>query len=499
MGKATSWGPSCSAFPLRKRAQLLAFAMLPLASIREREEQLKMTTSIEQQNGSVGTTTAAMVIVSSSRTMPTLAMAPCFISEDVPILGEETLANEQFVVTEAWKHSDFLCKNYILSCLDYGLYNVYSVMKTSKELRNTLEKKYKTLDVGLKKFVAAKFLKFKMVDSKSVITQVQELQVIDHDLLVEGMVIYVAFQVAAFIENLPHMWKDFKNYLKHMPKEMTLGDLIVCLRIEEENKAVEMKSHENSTIMDENIVEEGSVVYKAADCGAPKKDKKKIQANMIEKNDEIDDLCVMLFECNLVGNSRKWWIDSGATRHVFANKELFTSYATAGPNKIVFMENSATIKIEGTDKISLKMTSSKIVTLKDVLHVPKMRKNLVSTSLQAKNGFKSVFVSDKVVGSKNEMYGGHRSVNVAVSAMKAELGYLRKSGIFCAPVSSQMRSMYHRSKGRHRIESCVAPTHAHKRKRVCGRKSDAAKVPIFFAEANIPGQILFLFGALVLF
>uniref|UniRef100_A0A1S4DA61 Retrovirus-related Pol polyprotein from transposon TNT 1-94-like beta-barrel domain-containing protein n=1 Tax=Nicotiana tabacum TaxID=4097 RepID=A0A1S4DA61_TOBAC len=355
-------------------------------------------------------------------------------------------------------------------------------MKTSKELRNTLEKKYKTLDVGLKKFVAAKFLKFKMVDSKSVITQVQELQVIDHDLLVEGMVIYVAFQFAAFIENLPHMWKDFKNYLKHMPKEMTLGDLIVCLRIEEENKAVEMKSHENSTIMDENIVEEGSASKKRKKSSGPKNYQAKRSSKVIS-----------------ITMERKWWIDSGATRHVFANNELFTSYATAGPNKIVFMENSATIKIEGTDKIALKMTSSKIVTLKDVLHVPKMRKNLVSTSLQAKNGFKSVFVSDKVVGSKNEMYGGHRSVNVVVSAMKAELGYLRKSGIFCAPVSSQMRSMYHRSKGRHRIESCVAPTHAQKRKRVCGRKSDAAKVPIFFAEANIPGQILFLFGALVLF
>ncbi|XP_019231428.1 PREDICTED: uncharacterized protein LOC109212255 [Nicotiana attenuata] len=188
-------------------------------------------------------------------------------------------------------------------------------MKTSRELWNAREKKYKIEDAGLKKFVAAKFLDFKMVDGKSAITQVQELQVIVHDLLAEGMVINEAFQVAAFIEKLPPLWKDFKNYLKHKRKEMTLEDLIIHLRIEHDNKAAEKKSRGNSTIMGANIVG-----HKAAKCRTPKKDKKKSQANMIEKNDEIDDLRAMLSECNLVGNLREWRIDSGATRHVCANK-----------------------------------------------------------------------------------------------------------------------------------------------------------------------------------
>lgn len=110
-----------------------------------------------------------------------------FIKEDVPVLPESTPENEHFMVTEAWKHSDFLCKNYIFSGLEDDLYNVYSNVKISKELWEALEKKYKTEDVGLKKFVAAKFLDYKMVDSKPVITQVQELQVIIHDLLAEGL------------------------------------------------------------------------------------------------------------------------------------------------------------------------------------------------------------------------------------------------------------------------------------------------------------------------
>ncbi|XP_070020298.1 uncharacterized protein [Nicotiana sylvestris] len=150
-----------------------------------------------------------------------------FIKEDVPVLPDETPENERFLVIEVWKHSDFLCKNYVLSGLEDDLYNVYSGVETSKELWTALEKKYKIEDVGLKKFVAAKFLDYKVVDNKSVITQVQELLVIIHDLLVEGLVINEAFQVAPMIEKSPPFWKDFKNYLKYKRKEMSFEDLIV--------------------------------------------------------------------------------------------------------------------------------------------------------------------------------------------------------------------------------------------------------------------------------
>ena len=132
----------------------------------------------------------------------------------------------------------------------------------------------------MKKFIVAKFLDYKMIDSKTVVTQVQELQVIIHDLLAEGinlfnayvrnikfflnthliinvgMIVNDVFQVAAIIEKLPPLWKDFKNYLKHKRKEMTVEDLIVRLRIEEDNKPAEKRSCGNSTISGVNFVEE---------------------------------------------------------------------------------------------------------------------------------------------------------------------------------------------------------------------------------------------------
>ncbi|XP_073138498.1 uncharacterized protein [Henckelia pumila] len=112
---------------------------------------------------------------------------------------------------------------------------------TVKELWDSLEKKYKIEDAGIKKFLVGKFLDFKMIDSKTVMSQVQEIQIILHDLLAEGMEINEPFQVASIIEKLPPHWKDFKNYLKHKRKELKLEDLIVRLRIEEDNRNTETK------------------------------------------------------------------------------------------------------------------------------------------------------------------------------------------------------------------------------------------------------------------
>ena len=95
-----------------------------------------------------------------------------------------------------------------------------------------------------------------MVDSKSVSSQVQDMQLILHDLDVEGMKLNETFAVAAVIEKLPPSWKDFKNYLKHKQKEIGLQDLILRLRIEEDNRKLSDSRGTKRTIDEmSNLVE----------------------------------------------------------------------------------------------------------------------------------------------------------------------------------------------------------------------------------------------------
>ncbi|CAL2246166.1 unnamed protein product [Prunus armeniaca] len=92
-----------------------------------------------------------------------------------------------------------------------------------RKFGNYLRKKYITEDVGAKKFMTGKFLKYAMVDSNTIIKQVEELQILIYDSLAVGCSINKHFQVGAIIEKLSPSWKDFKIYLKHKRKDVYGG------------------------------------------------------------------------------------------------------------------------------------------------------------------------------------------------------------------------------------------------------------------------------------
>ena len=102
-----------------------------------------------------------------------------------------------------------------------------------------------------------RFLDYKMVDSKTVVSQVEDLQVILHEIYADGMMLSETFQVAAIIEKLAPTWKDFKNYLEHKRNEMSIEDLVIRLRIEEDNRGSEKKMTQNPNAAKANFVEHG--------------------------------------------------------------------------------------------------------------------------------------------------------------------------------------------------------------------------------------------------
>ena len=88
--------------------------------------------------------------------------------------------------------------------------------------------------------------------------------------------------------------------------------------------------------------------HNAADCRLPKKNKNKEAYVKEEITQEVDDLnlSAVVSEVNLVGsNPREWWIDTGVIRHVFSNKNMFTSFEPVDSGKKLFMSNSTTSEI----------------------------------------------------------------------------------------------------------------------------------------------------------
>ena len=133
-----------------------------------------------------------------------------FLMEDPPTKNDDEQDRDYLITREAWNNSDYLCRHYVMNCLSDSLYDLYSMKKSAKELWSPCTRNIKTEDTGAKKFIVDYFLDFKIVDSKTVMSQI-----ILHEIQAERMVLSEDFQVATIIEKLPPGWKDFKNYLKH--------------------------------------------------------------------------------------------------------------------------------------------------------------------------------------------------------------------------------------------------------------------------------------------
>ena len=358
------------------------------------------------------------------------------IREDVPKATTDPPTREMLMTIEAWKQSDFLCRNYILNRLENNLYDIYSSYKTAKEVWEMLEKKYKTEDAGAKKFVIGKFLKYNMADTKTVIKQVEEIQVLIHELHAEGCAISEQFQVGSIIEKLPPSWRDFKVYLKHKRREMTMEDLILRLRVEEDHRKGDSVDGARANVIESepstkqkfqkfkgkkvsklkpkgkdfkkikgNCWVCGKAGHKAQEC-RHRKDQTVTRTNQAHVHEFDDNLVAVVTETNMVSNVKGWWIDTGATRHICGDKNLFSEYKHMDDGEKLYMGNSSASNVEGKGNVLLKFTSGKVVTLTDVLHVPEIRKNLVSGPILSKKGFKLVFESDRFILTKAGMYVG---------------------------------------------------------------------------------------------
>ncbi|GJR36360.1 retrovirus-related pol polyprotein from transposon TNT 1-94 [Tanacetum coccineum] len=106
-----------------------------------------------------------------------------------------------------------------------------------------------------------------------------------------------------------------------------------------------------------------------------------------------------------------WWYDSGATTHVFNNRDLFKTYKETEDGHEVMMGDNHTSKVIGSGNMEIQFTSGKKLTLMNV-HVPNIRKNLVSGFKLCKSGFKDVIESDKWIMSNSHRPRGLKSVFV---------------------------------------------------------------------------------------
>ena len=157
------------------------------------------------------------------------------------------------------EEDELICRGHILNNLSNHLYDLYTSMKSPKEIWNALEAKYKTMKIGTNKFIIQKYFDYKILDNISVLDQVHELQILVNKLCDLSINIPESFQVGAIIAKLSPSWNNFRKKLLHMSWDLTLEQFEKHLRIEEESR-IRDGTNTNSKVNVNNVsnVQSGS-------------------------------------------------------------------------------------------------------------------------------------------------------------------------------------------------------------------------------------------------
>ncbi|KAK3042458.1 hypothetical protein RJ639_000182 [Escallonia herrerae] len=162
---------------------------------------------------------------------------------------------------QRWEEDDTYCKGYILGGMSDTLYDVYKIKYANsfaKEVWDDLDSKYKMEDPRNKKFLISKLFDFRMVDSKSVITQIHELQMIMNLIISEGHSLNESFQVSTIIFKLPLAWKECRKELKQNKDAMTMQELVKYIQVEENSRNLDRLELEDNKSCKALVVDHGS-------------------------------------------------------------------------------------------------------------------------------------------------------------------------------------------------------------------------------------------------
>nr|GEV00371.1 hypothetical protein [Tanacetum cinerariifolium] len=249
--------------------------------------------------------------------------------------GGENLTMKQVRKRAKWDNDDYVCRGLILN-----------------------EAKYMAEDASSKKFLVSNFTNYKMTNSRQVLEQYNELLGILGRFTQHKINMDESIQVSCIFDKLPPSWKDFKHTLKHLKEELTLIELVSHLRIEEF-----LRVQDSDKPKGNNIV--GPLVVNM--CGKPGHLKKDYKAGNVGNKAN--------------GSSTKGSEDGSSNPMKGQNRCWFKTYESLNDGSIRQMGNESTALVHGRGCVDLRFSSGKVVSLLNVLNVPNIRKNLVSSSV----------------------------------------------------------------------------------------------------------------------
>jgi hypothetical protein len=347
--------------------------------------------------------------------------------------------------------ADNLFRDAVIGALANKYVDSYLTCTSTKELCDALDEKFGVFDAGSELYIMEQLFDYKMIENRPVVEQAHEIQALAKELEQFPCVLSDKFVAGDIIAKLPPSLIDFTTTLKHKRQEFSVAELIGFLDVEERARAkdtrekgvetssanmVQKKNSNASHINKKKNKQQNATKPKQAvsfktknkgagcfACGStnqwasacrdrkfkqekkPAQEKKSLNVVVSETAEATSGYGNLLPTVLSVCQSPEWWADTGANIHVCAGISLFSYYQCKGTGALL-MGNRSHARVLGVGTVILRFTSGKTMLLKNMQHVPSIKKNLVSGSLLCRDGYKLVFESNKCILSKYGTFVG---------------------------------------------------------------------------------------------
>ncbi|GJU69147.1 zinc finger, CCHC-type containing protein [Tanacetum coccineum] len=314
------------------------------------------------------------------------------LTTPMPEDGGENPTMKQVRKRAKWDNDDYVCR----------------------ELWDTLEAKYMVEDASSKKFLVSNFINYKMTDSRPVLEQYNELLGI----------------LGWFTQHKMNMDESIKDNDKLKGNNVS-GPSVVNM-VEHNNSSGYNDNKGKRKHHDTRANPNKKPKVTTWKCGKPGHLKKDCKAgnvgnrangsstkgsedgsSMPLKGHNMFNISLHIYYVTYVSEAYfvqdddiAWWVDSVATVHVCKDRCWFKTYESLNDGSILHMGNESTALVHGRGCVDLRFSSGKVFSLLNVLHVPNIRKNLVSSSILNNCGYKQVIESNKCVLSKHGVFIG---------------------------------------------------------------------------------------------
>jgi gag-polypeptide of LTR copia-type/Zinc knuckle len=346
---------------------------------------------------------------------------------------------------EAWNKDDMDAQALIALTVDEKIINQICRCTKSKEMFDKLKKMYADESSLNKQQVLTKFLNYKMKKDQVPTDAYNEIEILARSLTDMGTTIDEETTVLRIVSSLPKTYLMFKKAWDSVStKEQTMVNLLSRLRKEELTAEIEdsdddddarpsafkaIKNRQQNWKKDSEEIKELKRNSSCHNCGKPghwARECRNKKATALKAADEDFSpraaFGTIPSEFTQKWFSKKWFSDSGATRHVCGNKKWFRNFQKISPPARIYLANGGSALATGTGEIFINALIGGNwipAKLEKVLYI-EGGANLFSESTLTKKGY---ILRRDANGSQFQMKGGQPGPTATMKGGMYEMNF----------------------------------------------------------------------------